>query len=113
MGKHSSQVQIITTKSFYISSLLFLVHPSQQTRHCLRCEAEVRRVTSGEWTAVDTADVGDGRVTDRSVVTLLLLTLMTVVTSEQQQIGEGVRGEGGRLGTRSKKLYLFRVGFWH
>ena len=49
----------------------------------------IQRVTSGEWTAVDTADVGDGRVTDRSVVTLLLLTLMTVVTSEQQQIGEG------------------------
>ena len=67
-----------------------------------------QRVTSGEWTAVDTADVGDGRVMDRSVVTLLLLTLMTVVTSKQQQIGEG-----GRLGTRSKKLYLFRVGFWH
>lgn len=52
--------------------------------------------------------MGEGRVMDRSVVTLLLLTLMTVVTSEQQQIGEG-----GRLGTWSKKLYLFRVGFWH
>ena len=70
------------------------------------CDALAATKSSNNWTGA--TDVGEGRVMDRSVVTLLLLTLMTVVTSEQQQIGEG-----GRLGTWSKKLYLFRVGFWH